>query len=566
MTLRHLEPWAAFGIDPRLLRRTGLSQGLLNAGIGLLTGRNWQQGLGLGLAGFQRGQQDALADAMRQATFGFSVEEMKRREAEAAREAERFELDKAATARDQSVADKLLAQFGGGGAVGGSTALTAPPSGPGGAIRAESLAPMGGFDRALRFVLGQEGGYVANDAGAGPTNFGINSRANPDVDVANLTPQKAAAIYKTRYWDAIGGDSLPSDLALVAFDTAVNQGVGVAKQFLSQSGGDIGKFLELRQSAYERLGQNPELADALPTWTRRMGELSTEVAGDGSATAPVAAPGAPLDLPEGRRLALQVALMRGDLAGAQQILAGAGPPAAPETHGNLEWDSRAGAWRPIQGYQPVSPLTGLRVDENGNVTLSRAGTTDVEKRRINAGEAMTRLTNIEAAYKPEYQTYGSAMAAGWSSLKAKAGVDLDPPQKQFLIDFVQYKRRSIENLNLTIKELTGAAMTEAEANRIRMTMPDPGTGLFDGDDPVTFKANLDDALATTKMAIARYNYMLTRGLDTTAPDVSLDQMTGIMNARGDEIEAEMREANPNADPDMIAAEVDAQLATEFGLQ
>ena len=48
------------------------------------------------------------------------------------------------------------------------------------------------------FVAKTEGGYVANDAGKGPTNFGINQKANPDVNVKDLTPETAVQERKKR--------------------------------------------------------------------------------------------------------------------------------------------------------------------------------------------------------------------------------------------------------------------------------------------------------------------------------------------------------------------------------
>lgn len=114
------------------------------------------------------------------------------------------------------------------------------------------------FDGAYQDVLKREGGFVANDAGAGPTNFGINSRANPDLNVASLTPESARGIYKERYWDAIGADRLPPQIREAAFDTAVNMGPEKAKQLVQESGGDPQKFAVLRQQHYDRLAQqNP---------------------------------------------------------------------------------------------------------------------------------------------------------------------------------------------------------------------------------------------------------------------------------------------------------------------
>lgn len=116
-----------------------------------------------------------------------------------------------------------------------------------------------GFDSAVEAVLEAEGGYVADDAGAGETNFGINIRANPDVDVKNLTRDGAKEIYRKRYWDAINADALPPELQAIAFDAAVNQGVGNARKWIIESGGDPAAFARLRREHYASLVEkNPE--------------------------------------------------------------------------------------------------------------------------------------------------------------------------------------------------------------------------------------------------------------------------------------------------------------------
>ncbi len=139
-------------------------------------------------------------------------------------------------------------------------------------------AGLGDFNSAVSGVLGREGGYVANDAGAGPTNFGINSRANPDVDVRNLTPGGAKQIYKQRYWDAIGADNLPPQIREMAFDTAVNQGVGKAKELIAQSGGDPTKFAMLRSQHYASLAQgNPQkYGQYAEGWQKRVQETGPQ--------------------------------------------------------------------------------------------------------------------------------------------------------------------------------------------------------------------------------------------------------------------------------------------------
>ena len=138
------------------------------------------------------------------------------------------------------------------------------------------------FEAALQKTLGYEGGYVADDAGKGPSNFGINASANPDVDVKNLTKDKARELYKKRYWDAIGGDALAAKdpaLATIAFDTAVNMGVSKANQLVSKSKGDPSALLSMRQQHYDNLvKKDPEkFAPFEKGWKARVADLATSV-------------------------------------------------------------------------------------------------------------------------------------------------------------------------------------------------------------------------------------------------------------------------------------------------
>lgn len=89
------------------------------------------------------------------------------------------------------------------------------------------------FDLAMMFVLEQEGGYTndAEDPG-GETNFGICKRSYPNLDIPNLTLDRAKDIYRRDYWERARCDDLPGGVAVMQFDCAVNQGVGAAAKFL----------------------------------------------------------------------------------------------------------------------------------------------------------------------------------------------------------------------------------------------------------------------------------------------------------------------------------------------
>lgn len=154
-----------------------------------------------------------------------------------------------------------------------------PPPGYGGGNGAaddfdgdSSAAP--GFQAAVDFVIDDiEGGeaFVADDNGRGPTRFGINATANPDLDIRNLSRAAAVRRYRDRYWTAIGADNLPPPLALVAFDAAVNQGPENARRWIEESGGDVSRYLSLREAHYRDLARSdPMHARQLGGWLTRL--------------------------------------------------------------------------------------------------------------------------------------------------------------------------------------------------------------------------------------------------------------------------------------------------------
>ena len=97
---------------------------------------------------------------------------------------------------------------------------------------------MSAWETIFRIVVGHEGGYVHDrrDPG-GETKYGISKRSHPTVDIGALTLDGARRIYKANYYDKIHGDDLDPGLALVAFDAAVNNGVGQAIRWLQAAVG-----------------------------------------------------------------------------------------------------------------------------------------------------------------------------------------------------------------------------------------------------------------------------------------------------------------------------------------
>lgn len=141
-----------------------------------------------------------------------------------------------------------------------------------------------------------EGGYAndPNDSG-GETNFGISKAAYPNEDIRALTVERAQELYKRDYWDASGAEQLPETMAVAVFDSAVNQGVGVAVRLLqvalgvdvdgalgpktvaaAHRAGDVGVWLFLLERA-KRYMQTKKVEIYGATWGQRLVECGREL-------------------------------------------------------------------------------------------------------------------------------------------------------------------------------------------------------------------------------------------------------------------------------------------------
>ena len=101
------------------------------------------------------------------------------------------------------------------------------------------------FSMAFTLTVGEEGGFTNDRADPGNwtggavgkgvcngTNWGISAASYPTLNIRQLTQADAQAIYRRDYWAAIRGDDLPSVLAQLAFDAAVNNGPDRARVWL----------------------------------------------------------------------------------------------------------------------------------------------------------------------------------------------------------------------------------------------------------------------------------------------------------------------------------------------
>ena len=133
---------------------------------------------------------------------------------------------------------------------------------------------MSNFNKALEFVLRWEGGYVNDpkDPG-GETKYGISKRAFPKEDIKNMTKERAAEIYQQHYWIPSGCERMELGMATAVFDSAVNCGVGRAKQWLAKSK-DAFDIIKARNDYYDVIiARNKNLLKFRRGWLNRTADL-----------------------------------------------------------------------------------------------------------------------------------------------------------------------------------------------------------------------------------------------------------------------------------------------------
>lgn len=151
----------------------------------------------------------------------------------------------------------------------------------------------------LNSVMTREGGFVANDAGRGATNYGINGQANglTEDQVKSLTKEGAAEIYKKNYWDKYGVGNLPQQTQAVVFDGVVNHRSDFAVQLVdaAKGGATAEQLGQMRLQEYQRLIQaDPtKYAKYEKSWTKRVNDSVSEKPSEQQATIPAVVEGAP---------------------------------------------------------------------------------------------------------------------------------------------------------------------------------------------------------------------------------------------------------------------------------
>ena len=133
----------------------------------------------------------------------------------------------------------------------------------------------------IPFIFKWEGGYGNDpDDPGGETNFGIDKRSHPGVDIRRLTRNGAVEIYWRDYWSRNKCEEMASPIADVFFNCCVNCGPARARKLLACSA-DATAFLDNQDAWYRKLAQaRPALHKFLHGWLNRTSDLRQTMCAD----------------------------------------------------------------------------------------------------------------------------------------------------------------------------------------------------------------------------------------------------------------------------------------------
>ncbi len=174
---------------------------------------------------------------------------------------------------------------------------------------------------------------------------------------------------------------------------------------------------------------------------------------------------------------------------------------SPNQEWKIESDGKGG-FTMTMGKQKTA--SGLQKSTRGHL----------ERKLIAANEGYERLKSLRASFKPEYQELGTRWKNLVTGLKAKVqgGKSINKKDRRLLTEYASHRRGAFENLNSYIKDITGAQVSAQEAVRIKKAVPDPGSTLLGGDDPITNEAKLNSAMMGLEKAKIRYAFYLKKGI------------------------------------------------------
>lgn len=180
---------------------------------------------------------------------------------------------------------------------------------------------------------------------------------------------------------------------------------------------------------------------------------------------------------------------------------------------------------------------------------------------VGASDQLDRLNNIGRGFDKQFLEVPGRFKGAKLKIKDMAGGllgDMTPQEKEYLTAFATFRADAGKNLSLILNQLSGAAISPAEGERLKKGIPN------EDDSPTEFKAKYKSAVKDASRAIMRANWALTAGVGAKSTEqlaklMPLSSIDQVYEDRANEIWKEM-----GGDPKDKAKAI-AQANQEFGL-
>lgn len=209
------------------------------------------------------------------------------------------------------------------------------------------------------------------------------------------------------------------------------------------------------------------------------------------------------------------------------------------------------------GFSVQSPDGTVISYGKGGAPIQKPTANDLEKKIVQGGEMMGRLRDMQGRFDEQYLTYQGQADNWFNTMKEKAGIGLSPEAQQKVTEYSAFQRDVTNNLSLYLNQLSGAAISPQEGERIAKSLPNMD------DSPTKFKAKMGATMRDISKAQARAKWALQNGVGQNPWEADA-KFNESVQQRGEQLAQQVRQKNPRATDDEIKRAVANQLKMEFG--
>jgi hypothetical protein len=210
----------------------------------------------------------------------------------------------------------------------------------------------------------------------------------------------------------------------------------------------------------------------------------------------------------------------------REIIAANTPPEPPKTRTikkdndliTEQWDPRTGRYHEIARAPRKDPSTNVTVNHNPS-ELEKPVIKSLQETITNSDTQLDLLSDLDAQFTPEFLTLEGDIKSKALATGEYLGRKLSDSQKKYLTDRTTFLADTAENLNAYINSLSGAAVSEQEAERLKLAQPTTD------DSPTEYYAKLQNRVKRVKIARARANLALELGITDVGQVESISALT-----------------------------------------